>query len=205
MFPKCGASCKTKKYTGDLLLQKCFVRDHVSKACVPNRGELPQYYVEEDHAAIVSKDVFGAVQTLMAQRRVEYTHPQGHESAFSRKIRCAICGKNYRRKTTACNVVWCCSTFNTKGKKYCASKVIPEATLQAATAEVMGISAFDENAFRSQIDYIEACPDNLLRFVFVSGIVKEYRWKDRSRRESWTVEKREAARQKALERSSANG
>lgn len=77
--------------------------------------------------------------------------------------------------------------------------------MQAATAEVMGISDFDENAFRSQIDYIEACPDNLLRFVFVSGIVKEYRWKDRSRRESWTVEKREAARQRALERSNANG
>ena len=77
--------------------------------------------------------------------------------------------------------------------------------MQAATAEVMGISAFDENAFRSQIDYIEACPDNLLRFVFVSGTVKEYRWKDRSRRESWTVEKREAARQRALERSNANG
>ena len=196
---------KNEKYTGDLLLQKCFVRDHITKACVPNRGELPQYYVEEDHEAIIGKDVFGAVQNLMAQRRAEYIRPQGHESAYSRKIRCSICGKNYRRKTTAYNVVWCCSTFNTKGKKYCASKVIPETTLQVATAEVMGMSAFDENAFRSQIDYIEACPDNLLRFVFVSGTVVEHRWKDRSRRESWTVEMRETARQKALERGNANG
>ena len=196
---------KNEKYTGDLLLQKCFVRDHVSKACVPNRGELPQYYVEEDHEAIVDKDVFETVQTMMAQRRAEYTHSKGHESAFSRKIRCSICGKNYRRKTTANNVVWCCSTFNTKGKKYCASKVIPEATLQAAAAEVMGLHHFDEANFESQIDHIEACPDNLLRFVFVSGTVREYRWKDRSRRESWTDEMRETARKKALERSSANG
>ena len=196
---------QNEKYAGDLLLQKCFVGDHISKVRVPNRGELPQYYVEDDHEAIIDKDVFGAVQNLMAQRRVAYVHPKGHESAFSRKIRCAICGKNYRRKTTAYNVVWCCSTFNTKGKKYCASKVIPEATLQAATAEVLGMSHFDEDAFHSQIEYIEACPDNLLRFVFVSGIVKEYRWKDRSRRDSWTDEMREAARQRVMERSNANG
>lgn len=161
--------------------------------------------MEEDHEAIVDKDVFGAVQALMAQRRVDYARPQGRESAFSRKIRCAICGKNYRRKTTANNVVWCCSTFNTKGKKYCASKVIPEATLQAAATEVLGMAVFNAESFRSQIDRIEACPDNLLRFVFVSGTVKEYRWKDRSRRESWTEEMRESARQKALERISANG
>lgn len=141
----------------------------------------------------------------MAQRRAEYSRPQGRESAFSRKIQCAICGKNYRRKTTAYNVVWCCSTFNTKGKKYCASKVIPEATLQMASAEVLGMSYFDEDIFRQQIDHIEACPDNLLRFVFVSGAVKEHRWTDRSSRESWTEEMREAARQKVLERSNANG
>ena len=102
-------------------------------------------------------------------------------------------------------MVWCCSTFNTKGKKYCASKVIPEATLQAVSADVMGLSHFDGTVFESQIDHIEACPGNLLRFVFVSGTVKEYRWKDRSRRDSWTGEMRETARQKALERSNANG
>jgi len=196
---------QNEKYAGDLLLQKCFIRDHVSKVCVRNRGELPQYYVEEDHEAIVDRAVFGAVQKLMAQRRAEFAHPKGHESAFTRKIRCSICGKNYRRKTTAYNVVWCCSTFNTKGKKYCASKVIPEATLQIASAEVLEMSRFDEETFRQQIDYIEACPDNLLRFVFVSGVVKEYRWADRSRSESWTEEMRETARQKALERSNANG
>lgn len=153
---------QNEKYTGDLLLQKCFVRDPVSKACVPNRGELPQYYVEKDHEAIVDKDVFGAVQALMAQRKVEYARPQGHESAFSQKIRCAICGKNYRRKVTAYNVVWCCSTFNTKGKKYCESKVIPEAILQAVFAEVMGLSHFDESVLESKIDHIEACPGNCL-------------------------------------------
>lgn len=196
---------QNEKYSGDLLLQKVFVRDHVSKARVYNRGELPQYLVEDDHEAIVDKHTFQTVQAIMAQRAVEYARPHGQETAFSRKIRCGICGKNYRRKTTAYNVVWCCSTFNTKGKKYCASKVIPEATLQAAAAEVMGTKHLDENAFRAQIDHIEAFSDNLLHFVFVSGDTKEYQWRDRSRSESWTTEMREDARKKVKERRSANG
>ena len=202
---KVRAVLQNEKYTGDLLLQKSFVRDHISKARVPNRGELPQYLVEDDHEAIVDKDTFRTVQTIMAQRSKEYAHPQGQESAFSRKIRCAICGKNYRRKTTATKIVWCCSTFNTKGKKYCASKVVPEVTLQAASAEVLGLRNFDEEIFQSQIDHIEACPGNLLRFVFFSGEVKEHHWKDRSRRESWTEEMRESARQKVIERNRCYG
>ena len=77
--------------------------------------------------------------------------------------------------------------------------------MQAAVAEVLGLHFFDEDVFKSQIDHIEACPDNLLRFVFVSGAAQEYRWKDRSRRDSWTTEMREAARQKTLERSRTDG
>ena len=196
---------RNEKYSGDLLLQKCFVRDHISKTIVPNRGELPQYLVEDDHEAIVDKATFQSVQALMAQRRAESARPHGMATAFTSKIKCGICGKNYRRKTTACNVVWCCSTFNTKGKKYCASKMIPETTLQAAVAEILGLPQFDEQVFQTQIDYIEACPNNLLRFVYMNGDVREYRWKDRSRSESWTDEMRDAARQKVLERSGTHG
>ena len=180
---------QNEKYTGDLLLQKCFVRDHVSKACVPNRGELPQYYVEEDHEAIVGKDVFGAVQALMAQRRIEYARPQGHESAFSRKIRCAICGKNYRRKVTAYNVVWCCSTFNTKGKKYCpTAKQIPETTLISACCDVLKLLKFDVENFNNNIKQILVPAPNELIFLFHDGRQEQYIWKDRSRSESWTDE-----------------
>ncbi len=51
-----------EKYIGDLLLQKSFSTDHLTKKRKKNRGEKPQYYVENNHEPIVSKEVYEAVQ-----------------------------------------------------------------------------------------------------------------------------------------------
>jgi len=189
-----------EKYMGDLLLQKRITLDHISKKQVINTGQLPQFYIEDDHEAIVDKATFEAVQKEIRKRQELNVNKHGSTSAFTGKIRCANCGKNYRRKTTPYNIVWCCSTYNTRGKKHCASKVIPEATIKLAATEAMGFSAFDEDAFLTEIDHIDAMDGNLLRFAFRFGTTVEYQWKDRSRRESWTDEMREKARQSTLER-----
>ena len=65
------------------------------------------------------------------------TPPAKSTFFYTGLIQCAKCGKNYRRKTTATQVVWICSTFNTRGKKYCASKQIPESTLDALVDQVV--------------------------------------------------------------------
>ena len=87
--------------------------------------------------------------------------------------------------------VWICTTYNTLGKTACPSKAIPESVLETAVDEIGGIS---------EITDIYAHNDNSLVFTLASGgqIVKL--WQDRSRRQSWTPEMKEAARQKALER-----
>lgn len=69
-----------------------------------------------------------------------------------------------------------------------------------AAAQVLGLRQFDEDVFSELIDHIDACPDNLLRFIFKDGSSESYTWKDRSRSESWTPEMREAARQRTLMR-----
>lgn len=56
-------------YTGNLLLQKEFISDPISKQRKKNRGELPQYYVEDTHPAIIDKATFDFVQEEMARRR----------------------------------------------------------------------------------------------------------------------------------------
>lgn len=191
---------KNEKYMGDLKLQKTFVADHLTKRKVKNIGQLPQFYVKSDHEAIIEKEMFEEVQCERQRRRSALPDKPVTFSGFTGKIRCGICGKNYQRKTTPYNVVWCCSTYNTKGKKHCASKSIPESTLKASASEVLGLTVFNDEVFLSNIEHIDAFEDNLLRFVFQNGNVITYRWQDRSRKESWTDEMREAARQNSLRR-----
>ena len=53
---------RNEKYIGDALLQKTFTVDFLSKKRIKNNGTMPQYYVEGDHDAIISKEVFLLVQ-----------------------------------------------------------------------------------------------------------------------------------------------
>lgn len=192
---------ENEKYAGDLKLQKVFVRDHLTKEKVVNHGELPIYWVENDHEPIISREQFQAVQLRLKKQSEGCNAIKGAESVFTGRIRCAGCGKNYRRKTTPYRVVWCCATFNSRGKKYCpTSKMIPEETLKTVCATALGLPEFDAEIFENRVIYIDACPGNLLRFHFCDGSEKGLIWKDRSRRESWTPEMREAARQKVLSR-----
>ncbi len=191
---------RNEKYMGELLLQKSLSESHLTKQQIKNEGQLPQYYITDDHEPIVSKEVFAAVQEEVQRRAEKHKCGPGVKSVFTGKIQCSICGKNYRRKTTPHNTVWCCSTFNTRGKAYCASKVIPEETLKNCIAEFLGENTFTEDGFTSAVSHIIAEPENRLRLVMNDGTEKEIIWKDRSRSESWTDEMREAARQRELQR-----
>ena len=193
-----------EKYIGDLLLQKSFSTDHLTKKRKKNRGEKPQYYVENNHEPIVSKEVYEAVQLEFEHRREKHYKTVGASKyAFTGKIVCGNCGKNFRRKVTAARVVWICSTFDKHGKKECAAKQIPDETLCAAAAEVLGITEFDADIFEDKIENIIVPKANRLLFVFKDGHTVKQTWKDRSRKESWTPEMKEQARLKAFERRNA--
>src|SRR5690625_6974423 len=47
-----------EKYKGDALLQKSYTVDFLSKKKKINEGEIPQYYVENNHEAIIDPAVF---------------------------------------------------------------------------------------------------------------------------------------------------
>jgi hypothetical protein len=51
-----------EKYKGDALLQKRFTVDFLTKTTKVNEGEVPQYYVQHSHPAIIEPDEFNAVQ-----------------------------------------------------------------------------------------------------------------------------------------------
>lgn len=193
-----------ERYIGDLLLQKTFGTDHLTKKRKQNQGEKPQYYVKNDHEPIISREMYKAVQLEFEQRREKHYKSFGKQKyAFTGKIVCGNCGKNFRRKVTATRVVWICSTFNKYGKKECPAKQIPDETLCATVADVLGTPHFDEEIFEEKIEKIVVPKNNSLMFVFKDGQTVERSWKDRSRKESWTPEMKEQARLKALERRNA--
>ena len=61
---------ENEKYIGDVLSQKTYIVDFLSGKRVPNDGILPKYYVENDHAPIISHEDFFRVKEEK-QRRAE--------------------------------------------------------------------------------------------------------------------------------------
>lgn len=182
-----------EKYTGNLLLQKTFRENHITKRTVKNCGEMPMYYVENAHEPIITPEDFQKVQSVMAQRAEKYApHSSGNTKtyAFTSLITCAKCGRHFRRKTVRGKPIWICPTFNYEGKAACDAKQIPEEILNETTADL------DVNA----ISEITADSGNRLIFRFKDGAETERIWCDRSRSESWTDEMREKARQKTKAR-----
>ncbi len=102
-----------EKYKGDALLQKSYTVDFLTKKKKINEGEIPQYYVEGNHEAIVSPDVFEQVQSELERRKASKGRHSGVH-LFSGKIRCGQCGEWYGSKTWHSNskyrrVVWQCN------------------------------------------------------------------------------------------------
>lgn len=194
---------RNEKYKGDLLLQKGYVVDHLTKRYKTNKGVLPRYYVKQSHQAIIDEVTFQKVQAEIARRVELYPVRANTQSEFSQRIRCERCGASYRRKTSGsgnyAKVVWVCTTYKTKGKKHCDSKRISEDILKTKCAEALQLATYDKETFISKITAISIPDDGLIRFKFKNGTEKLLSWENPSRRECWTDEMKQKAREKAKE------
>ena len=131
-----------EKYKGDALLQKVYTVDFLSKKKKVNKGEVPQYYVESNHQAIISPQEFDAVQKQMAVR-----HPgknrQSCVSIFSSKIKCGDCGSWYGSKVWHSNskyrkTIWQCNHKFDGGEK-CTTPHLDEKTIKGLFVKTVNI------------------------------------------------------------------
>ena len=118
-----------EKYKGDALLQKRFTVDFLTKTTKVNEGEVPQYYVQNSHPAIIEPDEFDAVQLEM-ERRKKIGRPVSCHSPFSAKIICGECGGFYGSKVWGSNTkyrrtVWRCNE-KYKNDKPCSTPHLTE-------------------------------------------------------------------------------
>lgn len=200
-----GSILRNEKMVGDMRLQKGFVVDHITKRHKKNEGELEQFYVEDNHAPIIDRTTFEAVQIEMA-RRAAVMKPRKEKAVteFSGLIRCGRCGAKFIRKingsgTKYAKVTWACRTYTYRGKQECPAKRIPDDILRAKCAEALGIPQYKPEILTAKIEAITIPDDGILEFAFKDGIRRRVAWENPSRAESWSNEMKQTVSKKMKE------
>ena len=130
-----------EKYMGDALLQKTYTVDFLNKTRVKNKGLVPQYYVENNHEAIIPRDIFMRVQEEMVRRANLHSGKNRKKRVYSSKyalssiVYCSKCGEIYRRIQWQAHgkkyIVWRCCNRVENGLGACDAEAIREVDLQS--------------------------------------------------------------------------
>lgn len=155
-----------EKYCGDVLLQKTFIRDCISKQVIRNTGQLPMYLIQNHHEAIIPRERFDAVQMELARRRAQTggtkkSAPTGMSRysgkyALSGLLFCGECDTAYRRVVWTQHgekrAVWRCNSRLDYGKKYCKeSPTLDESPLQQAVLAAINAAMSNHEVLVAQI------------------------------------------------------
>ena len=130
-----------EKYRGDAILQKTYCTDYIRKTFVVNDGsEIPKYYAQNSHPAIISAEVFDLTQMELEWRRSLKGSYSG-KSCFASRIVCGDCGAFYGSKvwhsTDAYRrVIWRCNN-KYGGDAKCSTPHVTQEELEKAFVSVM--------------------------------------------------------------------
>ena len=162
---------RNEKYMGDALLQKTVTTDFLTKKRVKNTGVLPQYYVEDDHEAIIPKELFMQVQEELVRRRNVHRSPSGKKrtysgnNCFSQIVVCGECGDLYRRVHWyihgRTSIVWrCISRLDpSSAVKVCTNRTIKEDWLKDIT-----IRAFNQ-ILTGKDEFLHQLQENMVKAI----------------------------------------
>lgn len=185
-----GILCN-ERYTGDMLLQKTYIENCISKKSKKNRGEMAKYLITNNHSAIISKELFKSVQAEMARRSSKRKTSdlsiteQGKYSgkyALTEILVCGECGSPYRRKTWMIKGekkrVWRCLNRVEHGTVYCKKSVsIDEEKLHEAICRGLR-NAFayreeESDLILSGLSYAVTGDDNILDAYVIEQKIRE--------------------------------
>lgn len=167
---------RNEKYMGDVLLQKTFTPDFLTKKKKKNNGELTQYYITDNHPAIIGREDFLQTQAELARRagkkKVSKKKTKSalgkycSKYALSERLVCGECGSMYRRvmwtRKDGKKPMWRCINRLEFGTQYCKhSPSLPEGPLhQAILACIQKVAGNREDILQS----LREVRDNLLAF-----------------------------------------
>lgn len=153
-----------EKYMGDALLQKTYTVDVLTKKRVSNNGIVPQYYVENNHEAIIPRQLFMQVQEELFRRAHLKTEGGKTKRVYSSKyalssiVYCGKCGDLFRRVAWKARGAsynkWRCASRIEKGpKKGCDADAISEVELQNAVVRAINKTLGGREQFLIQLQY----------------------------------------------------
>ncbi|AUD65473.1 hypothetical protein BK011_07120 [Tenericutes bacterium MZ-XQ] len=119
-----------EKYKGDALLQKTYTENYLDHKMVKNNGQIPQYYVENSHPAIIDRDMWEQVQ-IELKRRERIGAKYSSSDVFASKLICEDCGGFYGKKKWHSNskysrFVYQCNNKFHKHKEKCLTPNLKE-------------------------------------------------------------------------------
>lgn len=160
-------------YAGDIRRQKSYIPDPIRKTKIPNRGELPQYYMPDCHEAIIDRETYAKVKAEM-RRRTSLLNPT---YSFTGLIRCGICGMPYTRKKSNVRgktyVHWICRSKKEVGMS-CSSVNFSEKILKDICSSILGSSVLERERLERQIREIIVLANGDLEFHLTGGETR--RW-----------------------------
>lgn len=130
---------KNERYTGDAILQKTVTVDCITKTRKRNQGEAPMYLVQNNHPAIISREIFNRAQEEFTKRKTITPASDKTSASYTGRysryaltdiLKCGECGSKYRRCTWMRNgqktIVWRCVNRLDYGKRYCTKSITVE-------------------------------------------------------------------------------
>lgn len=141
---------KNEKYKGDAILQKSYIKDFLEHKAVKNNGELPKYYVENSHPAIIEKDMWEMVQAELKRREL-IGASYSSCNVFSSKLICGDCEAFYGKKVWHSNDAWRkeifqCNKKFAKGKTRCQTPSFSEQVIKDKFIKAYNLMMVDKNA-----------------------------------------------------------
>ena len=146
-----------EKYKGDALLQKHYTVDFLTKKQKINNGEVQQYYVENNHPAIIEPDVFEMVR-LEIDRRLMLKGKYSGTDILTAKIRCGECGGSYGAKVWHSNdkyrrVMYQCNS-KYSGKEKCKTPAIRSEDIESRFVNVVNILIESKDEIISNLEKV---------------------------------------------------
>ncbi|MGD9760848.1 MAG: recombinase family protein [Candidatus Izemoplasmatales bacterium] len=137
-----------EKYKGDALLQKTYTMNYLDHTKVINTGQIPQYYVENNHPAIIDRDTWEQVQIEMKRRNKLGAHYSSSD-VFASKLICEDCGSFYGKKKWHTNTkyerfVYQCNSKFHKGKVKCKTPHFSEDDIKKKFIKAYNLMAKDK-------------------------------------------------------------